>query len=260
MDLSQIYQHFRPEEQPFIQQVNDWLSQVEMQYAPVLTPYLDPREQYILETLSKRAGIHYQFAVVIPEAERKRALIYPDYYEPCTDDFEESLLEVVYASKFMTLNHSQILGSILGTGIKRSTVGDIITDGTTFQVEVTASVADYLCLQVDKIGKNKAQLKAITPDELIEPIDETSRESTTIVSFRLDNVVANVYNIPRQRAKQLVQNGRVKVNFAETTRPDFSLAPFDIVSVRGFGRFYITRIGSKTKKDRYRVDLSVLRK
>lgn len=46
-----VYQHFRPEEHPFVDGVGDWLEQVESQYAPYLTNFLDPRQAYILETL-----------------------------------------------------------------------------------------------------------------------------------------------------------------------------------------------------------------
>lgn len=260
MDVENIYQHFRKEEQPFIQQVLDWIDQVDGQYAPVLTPYLDPREQYIMQTLVASSVVQVAFHSAITSAERKRAIIYPDYYEVTAEDFEEKLFEIHYAHKFASINHSQILGSLMGAGIKRNALGDIITDGVRFQFALASSVAHYVALQIDHIGRQAVQLALIEPAELVHPIDESQIESTTIVSFRLDNVVANVYNISRQRAKQLVQNGRVKVNFAEVVRPDFTLAQFDIVSVRGFGRFYIKKIGSKTKKDRYRIDLSVLRK
>lgn len=39
-----IYQHFRPEEREFIDQVLNWKNIVENTYAPKLTDFLDPRE------------------------------------------------------------------------------------------------------------------------------------------------------------------------------------------------------------------------
>ena len=44
-----IYQHFRPEEREFIDQVLNWKNLVENTYAPKLTDFLDPREQQILK-------------------------------------------------------------------------------------------------------------------------------------------------------------------------------------------------------------------
>ena len=49
-----VYQHFREDERPFIDTVEEWLEKVEMQYAPVLTDFLDPRQAYILETLIRQ--------------------------------------------------------------------------------------------------------------------------------------------------------------------------------------------------------------
>lgn len=45
-----VYQHFRADERSFIDSVGDWIEQVQGQYAPYLTEFLDPRQSYILET------------------------------------------------------------------------------------------------------------------------------------------------------------------------------------------------------------------
>ena len=46
-----IYQHFRPEEKDFIDQVLGWAEQVREQYAPKLTDFLNPREAEIIRML-----------------------------------------------------------------------------------------------------------------------------------------------------------------------------------------------------------------
>ena len=38
-----VEQHFRKEEYSFLKQVEEWVEEVRLQYAPVLTNYLDPR-------------------------------------------------------------------------------------------------------------------------------------------------------------------------------------------------------------------------
>ncbi len=55
-----IYQHFRPEEKEFIDQVLNWKEYVEQTYAPKLTDFLDPREQLILKMIigeSRRSSV-----------------------------------------------------------------------------------------------------------------------------------------------------------------------------------------------------------
>ena len=46
-----IYQHYRPEEQPFIDKVFGWIDQVDLTYAPYTTVFLTPREKMIVEQL-----------------------------------------------------------------------------------------------------------------------------------------------------------------------------------------------------------------
>lgn len=51
MFVIDIYQHFRNEEQELIDQLMDKCEQADSHYAPVLTAFLDPRGQYILEVI-----------------------------------------------------------------------------------------------------------------------------------------------------------------------------------------------------------------
>ena len=56
------------------------------------------------------------------QAERKRCLIFPDYYEPVEEDFETTCMKSIIPSKFASLSHGKILGTLVGTGIKRLTL------------------------------------------------------------------------------------------------------------------------------------------
>lgn len=256
-----VYQHFRKEEHPFIDTVGDWLEQVTSQYAPFLTDFLDPRQMYILETLIRQnSDLAYTFYGGYEQAERKRCLIYPDYYTPETTDYGIALFEIVYPVKFATLSHGKILGTMMSVGIKREYFGDIISDGERWQIFVANEVVHYVTSQIDKIGRISVRLEERGYTDIIVPKDEWSPERTTLSSLRLDTVISTVYNISRQRSKQLVEAGKVKVNWTENIRPDFLVDLLDIISVRGFGRVQIQELEGKTKKEKYRVLLGVLRK
>lgn len=43
--MQEVYQHFRKEEQPFIDSAQSWITQAEETYTPYLTDFLDPRQQ-----------------------------------------------------------------------------------------------------------------------------------------------------------------------------------------------------------------------
>ena len=244
-----VYQHFRPEEHPFVDSVGDWLEQVESQYAPYLTNFLDPRQAYILETL-----IRYE------HAERCRCMIYPEYYEPQTDDFELVMIEINYPKKFTELSHGKILGTLMNAGIKRDYFGDIISDGDRWQIFLAKESANYIVGQVTKIGRVTVHLEERPYTDIIIPKDSWVEETTTATSMRLDAIISTVYNISRQRSKQLVEASKVKVNWSVNERPDYLLDLLDVVSVRGFGRIQIQGLEGKTKKEKFRLRLGVLRK
>ena len=114
-----IYQHFRKEEHELIDQLMDKCNRANEQYAPILTPFLDPRGQYIISVI---VGSYDDLEVTFfggPYAERKRAIVAPDYLVPEEELFEIVLVEIDYPQKFVTLQHQHILGTIMSLGIER---------------------------------------------------------------------------------------------------------------------------------------------
>ena len=60
--------------------------------------------------------------------EYTKVIVAPDYYQLDPSDFDLALLEMVYASKFHHLTHSQVLGTIVHQlGVERKSFGDILT-------------------------------------------------------------------------------------------------------------------------------------
>lgn len=260
MDVN-VFQHFRSDEHPFIESVNDWLERVSIQYAPHLTEFLDPRQAFIVESITgQRADIKFRFYGGHSDAERCRCLLYPDYFEPTENDFEIKMFEINYPKKFSELSHGKILGTLINSGIRRDSFGDIITDGQRWQIFTTKDISRYLESQTSKIGNVSVRLEESDPADAIEEINKWENETTTASSLRLDVVISSVYAISRQRSKQLIESGKVKVNWTQVVRPDFQLAELDIVSVRGFGRIQLVELDGKTKKDKFRINIGVLRK
>jgi RNA-binding protein YlmH len=158
------------------------------------------------------------------------------------------------------LSHGKILGTLMSTGIKREFIGDIITDGERWQVFIKESMANYIVSQIDKIGSFGVRFEPLRYTDIIIPIDEWQDESLTISSLRIDNIISSVYNVSRQRAKQVIEAKRVKINWVENERVDYLVDYLDIISVRGLGRIQIMEQQGKTKKEKVRLNIRVLRK
>ncbi|WP_080846523.1 YlmH family RNA-binding protein [Cytobacillus gottheilii] len=249
-----IYQHFRPEEKEFIDQVLNWRDQVESTYAGKLTDFLDPREQQIVKSIIGETGeIKYAFFGGYDGAERKRAFIYPDYYQIEEEDFQISLFAVEYAKKFVTIEHPQVLGSLMSLGLKRSKFGDILIQQESVQLIVSKEIEPYITLQLESIGRASINLKQIPLTEALESEEQWQESHLTCSSLRLDAVLAAIFNISRQKSQTYIHSKLVKVNWAVVENPSFECREGDMISARGFGRAKMMEIEGKTKKDKWRI-------
>ncbi|CAI2614987.1 hypothetical protein AKUA2003_09070 [Apilactobacillus kunkeei] len=256
-----IEQHFRKEEIPFIDASTDLIDEALNQYRPILTKFLNPRQVYILTTLVNRhSDLSVSYFGGYKKAEMKRCLIYPDYFEPTNNDFQIKAFEIRYPVKFSKLRHSKILGTLLGSGVERSTIGDILTDGHRWQFLCTKEISDFLKMQINSIGKTKVSLIETDFSDIIIPENEWKDESTTLSSFRMDNLISEGFNISRSDAKELVNHQKVHLNWALNNRPDSEITTHDVVSVRRYGRIRLKRQEGQTKRGKYRAIISVLKK
>lgn len=251
-----IYQHFRPEEKEFIDQVLSWRSLVEQSYTPKLTDFLDPREQHIMKMLiGKHADVKVEFFGGSSLAERKRAIILPDYEIADQKDFQINLFEIDYPVKFYTLEHRQILGTLMSLGLKRGKFGDILLENKRIQFFTCNEVSDYISMQVKSIGKAAVQLKNIDLERVLSTHTVWEEEEITVSSIRLDTVLSAIYHLSRQKSQSLIEHGYVKVNWTLIENATFECQEGDLVSARGYGRVKIMVIEGKTKKDKWRINI-----
>src|SRR5699024_5952378 len=110
-----IHQHFREEEQQFIDKILHWKQQVERTNKAKLTDFLDPREQQIIDMLTGTAGDDLQVQLYGggTYSERKRFVIAPFYEEITNESFGLTLMQASYPDKFITLNHPDVMGPFL---------------------------------------------------------------------------------------------------------------------------------------------------
>lgn len=249
-----IYQHFRPEEKDFIDHVINWKTIVERTYTPKLTDFLDPREQQIVKLLvGENSDIKSEFFGGADFSERKRALILPDYLTAENADFQISLYEVGYPSKFITIEHPQVLGSLMSIGLKRGKFGDILINEKQIQLFVSGDVADYIELQLKSIGKASVHLIPLPLEEAVNVHEDWLEDDLTLSSLRLDTAVSGIHHVSRQKSQIFIQQGLVKVNWTLIENPSFELREGDMISVRGHGRAKILTIEGKTKKEKWRI-------
>ncbi len=257
--MEEIFQHFRKDEQQFIEQASDWLRDVEDMYAPRLTDFLDPRQRFIIASLIGARDVLMSASGVFDNAERERVLLHPSYYVASPEDFQVTLFELRYPVKFVTLKHPDILGALMSLGLDRGKFGDIRIGDGRVQLAVMEEIAPYIRANFTSAGKVKVQLEEVTDASSFLPVfEEWAEEAHTVSSLRLDTVMSSVYKISRQKAAALISGGKVKVNWSEQEQVSFELHESDMISVRGHGRVRVLAIEGRTKKDKIRLQIGKL--
>lgn len=252
--MNHVYQHFRQEERHFIDQVMEWSENVSLQYSPKLTDFLDPREQDMVRAV---IGTNGDVSVMFSsgDMERKRALLYPDYFTPSFEDFQVALIEIHYPVKFTALEHRHILGSLMSLGLKRSKFGDLLFFEDRIQLVAAKEVEDFIFMNLNEIGRSKVSLQSVDWKQRIRHAEDIQESSATVSSLRLDTVAAAIYNISRQKTGTLIVNGNVKVNWKVIEQTSFECREGDTLSVKGFGRSKLLSVDGRTKKDKWKITI-----
>ncbi|OHW62625.1 hypothetical protein EUAN_11900 [Andreesenia angusta] len=233
----------------------DKIEIVERNYEAEWTDFLDPYQIRLSESILNRFDVNYYAEGGTEEAERKSIVIYPEYLS--RDDVENPVaaIEIVGSFKFNEVSHRDYLGSILGTGVKREKIGDIYIGEGHAQAVLHRDILDYVKANLERIGKERVQVKEIPLSEVENQEVEYEDKVVVVSSERLDVMISEVYSVSRAKSKSIVSSDRVKVNWAPTSEPSLKLSSGDLVSVRKLGRFIVGESRGTTRKDNERLEV-----
>ncbi|MEW5785899.1 MAG: YlmH/Sll1252 family protein [Bacillota bacterium] len=154
------------------------------------------------------------------------------------------------------LSHRDFLGSVLGLGLRRDQVGDIVLlpDGKAI-IMLDQSKAAFICAQLVQVANLPVECFTVDAANLPLPAEEGKAISGTVASMRLDAVLAIGFGLSRSRVVLLIKGGLVKVNWRFVDSPAFHLQEGDLVSLQGRGRLEIEAVTGETRKGRMRLAL-----
>ena len=242
------------EDRLLLAKVLDRAGQAQSRNIPAATDFLSPQQQALALDLLRLAGIPetgYTRLGGYEGAERNILLFLPDWLE-AADAGSQSPIRCLRASfrEEEKLTHRDFLGSLMGMGIVREKVGDILVGPASADLMVLDTVAEFLLQSWNSAGRARLAVTAIEPWEVRVPEAKCQEMRDTVSSLRLDAVASTGFRMARGKAAELITSGRVQVNWRECTKPDKLLTAGDTVSARGFGKFELTEVGGVTKKGR----------
>ncbi len=237
------------ENNEFIRRLEDLAERCERQSTVTQTNFLTPAEAYQAERWAKARGISVFLTGGSTEAERKVCFFLPYWMEGTEPDIDGYFRSIEITAHFGTPGHRDYMGALLGMGIGREWLGDIAVIGDRAYIFCLPSVEHHL-LSIDKVGRCGVTAKSIKPSEVPMPEKQVKELTFSVMSPRLDAIVAGMFSLSRTEAAKQIEAGLVSLNYTETDKTDRPVQDGDIISLRGAGKGKVNGSGGTSRKGR----------
>lgn len=235
----------------------DCFKQSENKYMVTNTGFYDPLYIGEIETyLSKNKINNKIFYGGYEAANRQMIIFYPDYIEEQSIwESQERPIKVlrVRTKRENKLTHRDYLGALMGMGVKREVIGDILVLPTGADIFIDKTLSEFFSLNFDQVGKYSLKKEIIDIDEDFQARQRTEEFSDTVASIRLDNIVSSAFKISRKDAQNAIKQKIVFINNKVEDRQDYSVKTGDKLVLRGKGKLIFRNVEGNTKKGRLRI-------
>ncbi|MCQ2436183.1 MAG: YlmH/Sll1252 family protein [Clostridia bacterium] len=226
-------------------------------YVITHTAFLDLAQKSTVEAAAKKSGAGYEFFGGYGDCERTVCVFLPDYIDSAARYFSENpdesplaLLVCGLPKDAPALTHRDYLGSLMGAGIKRETVGDIIVFDGGADIIILREIGEYLMSNLDRIGRVSVRPTVRELSELHVPRQSAETMRGSVASMRLDGVVAEIFRMSREKTAEAITSGLVFVNDEQIFKVDHRVPQGAKVVLRGHGKAVIRDADGKTRSGR----------
>ena len=186
------------------------------------------------------------------DAERKMIAFTGEENEESLE-FPVKVIFIKNKSKFKTLKHKDYLGAIMSLGIKREKLGDVVLSGEGCYFPVCSDISDYVFANLDTIGNNPCSFEVLNPSVDTIPAANYEEKVIIISSLRMDCFISSICNVSRAVAVEMIDNGKVLLDYIEVKSKEKKVSTKSVITVRGYGKFKIGEEIGTTQKDRIRI-------
>lgn len=223
---------------------------------PTHSHFLSDGEQKLAQQAIAAAGaVKWTFEGGCEAASRKVCLFLPDWCEAVPDDILAAVEVTLPREGEKKLTHRDFLGSLMGLGITRDLLGDILVGEDTAQVICLTSALPILLEQWREVGRYAVSPKEIPLSGLSPAAEHIRRSTETFQSLRFDAVAASAFRISRAKAAALISSGRLLVNHLPCAKPDRLLQEGDSLTGKGLGKCRLAKVNGLSRKGRILVEL-----
>lgn len=258
MNRQEILSKYENEEDRLlVSKLLDKVEFVEKKNSVENTDFLDMHQREVLEKVLK--NIKYKNYVIYggyENAERTMIILYPEKLETVFENNYFDYNNLVQIIRIALPNemrgkysHRDYLGAVVKVGIKREKVGDIIVSIDGADIIVTKEMAEYLKASLSELTRfSKSNFTIHSIEKLNVAPPKTEIMNIIIPSMRMDSIVSEIVRTSRSKAMELISSERVFINSEVVTKNSKILKENDMITVRGKGRFKVSKILNSTKK------------
>lgn len=226
------------------------------------THFLDITQQsLLLKHFSKNSDIRLMPFGGFENAERVVMLFLPYYLEINSfseileyfaDNPEDNPLTILRVTKdnFSDIGHRDYLGALMGLGLKREMIGDIIVTTKGADVIVLKSVSSYIISELKSAGRATLKVEEISFNDIESTVLNVLEESVNVSSMRIDNIISACFKLSRSDSAEAVLSGSVYVNSLQVLKCDKKINVGDKVVFRTKGKIVVKDISGISKKGR----------
>ena len=198
-------------------------------------------------------------------AERQMIAFIPDAFSYVSGEGEEADIFPIARLSIRPVNprfsdpltHRDFLGTLLGLGIERSLLGDIIVREKDAVLLCRDSIAPFVMQELVRVRHTTVIAEPCDPEEAVSLGPTLTPVTGSVASARLDALLALGFHLPRTQASALIAGGKVFADGRLITDPSYRPAEGCVISCRGQGRMRYDGTGRETKKGRVFAKLSL---
>ena len=259
-----LNKYSKPEDKLLISKMLDKIELSRSKNRIEYTDFLDGYQKHLLEKILKQEKVeNYIITGGAENTERNIIVFYPEKLKVVFEPKNSRALPIkcirIILPKEMhsKYSHRDYLGGLIKLCIKREKLGDIFVFDDGADILFLDEISKFRLTNISTLTRfNKSVIEEINLVDIREK-DVNKQEIKVIVSsMRLDCVISEILKTSRGKAEELIDEGRVFVNFENVYKLTKQIKENDLITVRGSGRFEIAQIEGETRNGRVKLSVN----
>lgn len=256
-----LNKYSKPEDKLLISKMLDKIELSKNKNKIQYTSFLDGYQKHLLEKILIQEKVdNYIISGGTENTERNIIVFYPDKLKDLINLNHKKILPIecikiqLPKEMYNKYSHRDYLGGLIKLGIKREKIGDIFVFENGADILVLNEISKFLITNLSSLIRfSKSKIEKINLDDVREKQVNKQEINIIVSSMRLDSVISEILKTSRGKAEEIINEGRIFVNFENIDKLTKQIKEKDLITVRGKGRFEIAKIEGETRNNRLRL-------